>query len=39
MANIYTLGIAVFAAIGTFLFVRHSYTPPLEGWTLTFQGL
>lgn len=30
MANIYTLGIAVFAAIGTFLFVRHPYDMPPE---------
>lgn len=25
MASLYTLGIAIFAAIGTFLFVRHPY--------------
>lgn len=31
MANIYTLGISIFAAIGTFLFVRQPIVVSLEG--------
>ena len=39
MTNTYTLGIALFAAIGTFLFVRDPNEMPHEEWNLTFQGL